>query len=475
MNLYKKIKLNFYDCVQNLSRLLDDLAYGRLLLCTQILIMTLAAFRRGWIYDELECLRSGWFVAQGMIPYVDFFQHHHPFLYYLLAPFGFFFSADQYLFWGRGISLGFCFLSLLYTYKLGLLVYDQLTAFLTVSFFLCWKMFAESGFEVRPDTPQIALATAGTYYFFLFIKQRNQKKLLISAFCYSLSFLFLQKSFMFPFFALLMLGYEWYYKQEKLSAILLWAVGYALPICLYWIFLIFQGHFWQYFVCNYLFNAEMAKSFTFARFMKMLVNEVFLPNAALWAFFFIGYSRSVTIPIRLLISILITGIISMKIDGAHYWIVALPYFSLIGIQGMRFIFDHKTGYLILFLTFLSSVSFKHWVGNVSFGNYEQRVLLKHFRSLCSESEYCFGDDLVCNLRKGPGYFWHGDFWGDQKTYGRFLNNHNQKTIDILKNMPVFVQVGKIETSDEVDSYLKKHYKQFFFPGILIRKDCADGL
>ena len=37
--------------------------------------------------DELEHAHAAWCVAQGLIPYRDFFEHHPPALYLLSAPF----------------------------------------------------------------------------------------------------------------------------------------------------------------------------------------------------------------------------------------------------------------------------------------------------------------------------------------------------------------------------------------------------
>ena len=37
--------------------------------------------------DEVEHIHSAWYVEQGHTPYVDFFQHHHPLLWYVILPF----------------------------------------------------------------------------------------------------------------------------------------------------------------------------------------------------------------------------------------------------------------------------------------------------------------------------------------------------------------------------------------------------
>lgn len=57
-----------------------------------ILLILLFLMALWWIWsglydhDEIEHLHAAWLVAQGQRPFVDFFEHHHPMLWYLLAP-----------------------------------------------------------------------------------------------------------------------------------------------------------------------------------------------------------------------------------------------------------------------------------------------------------------------------------------------------------------------------------------------------
>ncbi len=46
-----------------------------------------AALRLGYQPDEMEHLHAAWNVGQGRLPYHDFFEHHPPLFYTLLAPF----------------------------------------------------------------------------------------------------------------------------------------------------------------------------------------------------------------------------------------------------------------------------------------------------------------------------------------------------------------------------------------------------
>jgi len=72
--------------------------------------------------DEFEHSHAAWCVFKGLVPYRDFFEHHTPWYYYLLAPFfslrwfavdQSFDSAHRFLLFARGTSLVLCALAVL--------------------------------------------------------------------------------------------------------------------------------------------------------------------------------------------------------------------------------------------------------------------------------------------------------------------------------------------------------------------------
>ena len=67
------------------ERTMEGVALARL--CSGSSYGFLAALRGGYEADEMEHLHGAWNVGQGLLPYRDFFEHHPPLLYYLLAPF----------------------------------------------------------------------------------------------------------------------------------------------------------------------------------------------------------------------------------------------------------------------------------------------------------------------------------------------------------------------------------------------------
>ena len=50
-------------------------------------LLTLSlSVNRAFSEDEIEHIHASWYVQNGQVPYRDFFEHHHPLLWFLLAP-----------------------------------------------------------------------------------------------------------------------------------------------------------------------------------------------------------------------------------------------------------------------------------------------------------------------------------------------------------------------------------------------------
>ncbi len=434
-----------------------DTFFLKLIVLVSAIIFFGASLRRGFIYDEMECLKSSWLVAQGMVPYRDFFQHHHPLFYYILSPFTHIQGEEAFLFFARGISFLFFLITLISTYLLGGVLYDKYLGLLSVVLLMGWNMVAVSGFEIRPDTPQIALATLGSLFFFFYLAHKKQKNLCVSALLYSLSFLFLQKSFILPAFVLIILFFEWRENRIPFFDIITWAIIYALPILSYWGILLFKGEFHFYWICNYLFNAEMSKKLSWAVFLRTFINRVFLGNHMLWFFFLWGLMKIKEQRLIVLMGILGISVIAMKIDGLHYWLMILPYMSIVGAYALQKVIKDKVLVIPLFSLFLLLPNLKILMGNISFGNLKQLKELSYFRSLSDTKDWCFGDDMIANFRMSPDYFWHGDFKGDKQVYQRCSSLTSATCLEILKKRPKVVQKGKLWGQQEVFDFLYEYY------------------
>ena len=43
-------------------------------------------YAKNYLVDTYEHIHASWLVSTGLVPYRDFFEHHHPLLWYVLSP-----------------------------------------------------------------------------------------------------------------------------------------------------------------------------------------------------------------------------------------------------------------------------------------------------------------------------------------------------------------------------------------------------
>ena len=104
------------------------------------------------IVDEFEHLHASWLVSEGLFPYRDFFEHHHPLIWYIFAPIVSFFYNDVIVFYVvRCISFLISIVTLLYIYKISLFFTNKSGGLVGISFYLCNIITAYNFYQFRPD------------------------------------------------------------------------------------------------------------------------------------------------------------------------------------------------------------------------------------------------------------------------------------------------------------------------------------
>ncbi len=153
------------------------------------------ALTRGINPDEREHLYATFMVYHGRLPYRDFFEHHHPLLWYVFAPMLYFYgnSADVlYVMRWFGIVV----MGVLAFYIYGICRCAGAKPAVGILSVACWLNFVVvrwSGTEFRPDNLMMMFFIAGMFYFFRYLQGKQFVFLLTAFLLFWLSFAALQK------------------------------------------------------------------------------------------------------------------------------------------------------------------------------------------------------------------------------------------------------------------------------------------
>lgn len=218
--------------------------------------------------DTLEHVHTSWMVYRGKIPYVDFFQHHNPLIWYVGAPF-----VGMYEFSLRAVdavnyvTATATVLTMFYIYRMHKnFLTNSLCGMISAAFFA----FAHNclyGKDFKPDNFMAMSMIIGIHYL---LKYLNDQKLFSLVTC----FLWLFSAFMFTQKAALILvcigGWILYLISQKKMSLTDCVMGAALPILIYVTFLTFlwsRDALTLYFKANFELNSHIPDVFFTRRFI----------------------------------------------------------------------------------------------------------------------------------------------------------------------------------------------------------------
>ena len=234
--------------------------------------------------DELEHVHSAWHVLNGALPYVDFFEHHHPLLWYLLAPVLALTGESAHAI--ILLRLGFFLLVLATaraTYGLALECRaSREAAWLSVFLLLSMTTFVYVAIEIRPDVPQTLFGVLSARYFVRMLRTRAARDAVLSGVCAAVAFLFLQKAVL--LLALYPVPFVVFAVRRRLPWRLgLYAVAAFVAACAPFVaVLLVTGSFDDYLVTNWLLNARVGAGRAAVSFLDEFVVRDFARNGVFW-------------------------------------------------------------------------------------------------------------------------------------------------------------------------------------------------
>lgn len=209
--------------------------------------------------DDLEHIHASWLVWQGLVPYTDFFEHHHPLMWYMFAPLVGFFSGNVMVF--LLIRCLMAMVSLITLYVIYRLIKDfwgnKIAALIAINLFCFSNTALDAMVQFKPDTFMHLFFFIGLYLFFAFWRDNKQKYLNLAVLSWAVGFLFLQTII----FLLLPVGLCGIYllvkKQIEWKSILKALPFGLVPLALFGVYLLVCGNAQRYFETNWLLNSHI--------------------------------------------------------------------------------------------------------------------------------------------------------------------------------------------------------------------------
>lgn len=224
-----------------------------------IYLLASVLISRRAVGDDLEHIHASWLVWQGLIPYTDFFEHHHPLMWFLFAPLVGLMSGNLSVFFViRFIMCGVSIATLYVVYRLIKDFWgDKISAFLAVSIFCFSNTAMDAMVQFKPDGFMHLFFFSGLYCFFMFLHTDKQKYLNRAFVCWAVSFLFLQ-TVIFLLLPIVVYGIYLLLKNKKIWRNIAKASIYGFaPVFLFGIYLLCAGNLQRYFETNWLLNSKI--------------------------------------------------------------------------------------------------------------------------------------------------------------------------------------------------------------------------
>lgn len=208
--------------------------------------------------DVMEHLYASFMVANGKVPYIDFFEHHHPLLWYISVPLIHLFERNvDIINWANFVTFCFFLWGGYFVYRTITDFLSNRTAALVALIYILLPNICIYYIYFKPDNWMVPMLSFGIYCYFCYLKEKKRKHLIMSYLAFFTAFLFSQKALLyFPAIGLISI-YDIWRKNIDVkdfivslilpSVLLLSGLGYFY----------FAGNLREYFYLNFLFNKQM--------------------------------------------------------------------------------------------------------------------------------------------------------------------------------------------------------------------------
>jgi len=315
--------------------------------------------------DGFEHLKMSYLVANGYVPYRDFFEHHHPLLWYIYAPLIYILphNITQAYYVSRIFSL---IGSVIMLFIIGKTINRFLggkqntLCFLVIlfMFFPTWHCFS----TLKPDIIARIFYFAGIYYFFRYTEKFQTSEMVYCGLSFTFAFLALQ-NIVFSILPLIIPVLFLYEKHTKIVKDV--AVSSVIPAIIIFtvILILIISNTWEsYFQLNWIFNAYL---FDYMHYTNNSVLYYWMPPILLgigaWIWQVKQHKSSFYMnTVGLLLIAEIVQHIYYKAVFHHYLIIMFIFVSVLlapVVSAVKNKFLIFSGYIIVVVTFCFNLNY----------------------------------------------------------------------------------------------------------------------
>ena len=450
----------------NVNRLLWIIA-GALLV-----IILFISLNRFFDHDEFEAIHTSWKMLQGEKIYVDFFQHHHPFLYYMLIPVIRILGENIHTIIAIRLMVFLMFLLILFiTY---LIARDNFSKGIVVIGLLLLSsayIFVIKVIEIRPNVPETLFALVSIFFLLGYFKKRNLLYLLLSAFSLGIAFLFFQLALFLVLFIGCLLLYDVYKKSIPFLDVLTYFFVFLLVLVPYGVYLVWTDSFYSYFQFNWILNMKVLNRFL--PFSGLL--NIYSVNTILCVFYVIGLLFFLKTSNQKRIGVLSFGLLLsvflVRTPWPQYFMLAIPLMAIISAHAIYTIF--KNNKVILFVMLVLSTGPQiNWLAQGARNTNEgQLKKIAYVISITNKDDFVYDGHILFNVfRKDVDFFWYSidHRLGTLETF-QTMTDYQYNIYEIIDRLKPKV-ISNYYIDNMEDPRIKNHYKQSkLYKDLFIRK------
>lgn len=431
-------------------------------LLAQVLVLSIV---RQFDHDEFEAVHTGWKILAGERIYIDFFQHHHPFYYYLVA--GAIWAVGQSgttLIVLRLVSFAMFALMILITYRFSMMVFkDRTRALLSVILLAGTTIFTYCAIEIRPDVPQTLLALLSFTCIFAYFDNKRLRYLVLSGVLLGVSFLLLQKAVFAGIVMVLLLVTNANKGHIRRRDVFVYGAVGVLTVSPYYLYLVCSGGFGEYFTFNWLVNMRWLNRFTAFNGLGVILRE----STLLAVFYILGlikFTRT-TSEIRLgwvSLGLLCSNFLA-RVPYNQYFMISIPFMAVIAANAICLVFEKRQKWLTVVVLVAIAVPSVFIINKVKKNNFGQLKAVEYVLSITGPADRVYDGNAAFNLfRKDIDFFWYsvrtkGPRYGALAAYQKMTDYHYDVYESIERYKPKVISSYYIEDMD--DARIANHYIQ----------------